>query len=235
MQALLALGRFFLPSLNLCGEGKGVDQEKPSEFFELLDLFARKLFVIMRALIAVKANEVRPLFKVRRQPAVVCEKINALGQWLPCGGGIKFSSGHIDGFAEHGSGSIGITSFGVIKALDEWAPYRGRNVIGGIERLFDRVCISDYDVGVLRSLIEVSCAARHNPLHAVTGSNRAHTEDFIASVAGKHRGALVLTSGNDSDRSHGDRRRFAMRAMSNKCDGHIQSMVAQERALRWES
>lgn len=100
-------------------QGECVRQEHLGEVLELADLLARQFFFAMCTLIAIKANQVRPLLQIGRQLSVRGEKVNALCKSLAGKGSVEFSRRDINRLAEHRRTGICVPMARVLKALNK--------------------------------------------------------------------------------------------------------------------
>lgn len=223
------------PCEDLCWEGESVNKEKASEFLQLFDFGSAEFFIVMRALISIEPDEVRPVPQIRGELPIVCKLVDAFSQRFPGGRLVKFAGGHINGLAEHRCGGVGMSACGVIKTLNEWTLYRGRNVRWSVKRLLLWVLTDDRSATGFGQRIEVACAGVHHPLGRVRWMMKAHAEDFVATIAGKRGSASVVACRHNGHRAKGHSSHTAVWAVSNESYRHIHSMDAQERALRWES
>lgn len=220
---------------HLCWKGESVNKEKASELLQLFDLGGAEFFIIMRALISIEADKVRPVPQIRGELAIVCKLIDAFSKRLPGGRLVKFAGGYVNGFAKHRCSGVGISACCVIKTLNEWTLYRGRNMRRSVKRLLLWVLTHDLGATGFGQGIEVARAGVHHPLGCVRWMKKAHAEDFVATIAGKRGSASVVACRHNGHRAKGHPSHTAVWAVSNESYRHIHSMDAQERALRWES
>lgn len=220
---------------HLCWKGEGVNKEKASELLQLFDFGSAEFFIVMRALISIEADEVRPVPQIRGELAIVCKLIDAFSKRFPGGRLIKFAGGHINGLAEHRCGGVGMSTCCVIKTLNEWTLYRGRNVRWSVKRLLLWVLTNDRGATGFGQGIEVTGAGVRHPLGRVRWMKKANAEDFVAAIAGKRGSASVVACRHNGHRAKGHPSDTAVWAVSNESYRHIHSMDAQERALRWGS
>jgi len=222
---------FGLPSVHLCRKGECVNQEKLREFLQLLDISTGKLIVIVSALVAIEADEVRPCLEISGQTAIRRQQVDTFGERLSGKRRIKFACRNIDGFSEHRRCCIGVLAPGIIQSLQERPGYCSRNAVWSTEDILFWVLGEDCEVKRHAYSVEVADHL-HNPLRVVGGMVEAHTRELPAPVASKSRNALSFLRAENSDRIHRDPGRVAVRTISYQRYRHDRSLGAPLGACR---
>lgn len=225
MVKLLGLCRRF--ALEYLGwKGECVDQEKFGEFFELFNFSCTELFVVVGTLISVKADEMRPLLQIRGELSGLCKQVNTLCQHLAGKRWIKIASGRVNGLAEHGSRSVGISAASIIEALQEGSPNRLGDTLRRQKTVRLGILSNNSGSRLLYPTIEIP-GESIQPLCVIGAVQKADAKNFAASITGERHGTFCVSYVSSCHGLHGNVGSAAVRAISNKGYGHIHSIGAQ--------
>lgn len=106
-----------LSSGDLSWKCERVGEKKLSKACELGDFFRAQLIVVMRSLIAIKPDQVRPLLQVIGQLPSLMKGINSWREVLSREAAIELSGGNVESLPIHGCRSVGMASGCVIRSL----------------------------------------------------------------------------------------------------------------------
>lgn|GEM_PF-3969504 len=208
-----------LSNCYLGGKSESVRQEKFGKARELRNLVIAEFIVIVRALIPIKSDEVRPLLQVVREPASFMQGVNSWSEILPSQVLIKLPCRQIECFAVHRSCGIRLSPRSIIRALQVSPLNRARNAVRSLYSFRARVNGRDHSPLVAALAVKLPMALG-NPCMGggpIPGSN-AH--QLVASVATENDCRISTSRGGSSDIAHPNRVSQAVRTRINEGGSH---------------
>lgn len=216
---------------NLGREGECVHQEQPGEFLKLFNLCCREFYVVMRTLVSVETDQVRPFLQISSNPSTTGKKVDALRQEFSCKRWIKFTCCRINSLSEHGGSCVCIAAPRVVEPLDKGSLNCRRDICWSFKGNLLRILSNNRRICPLEIVVKISWESIH-PARSIGRVEEADAANLAASIARKHCRAQRLSRGNIRNQLHGDVGGAAVRAISNKGYRHIHSIGARDWAAR---
>lgn len=215
-----SVGRSRFSGGDLGRQGKCVGEKELGEAGELGEFLISKLVLIVRSLIAIKTNEVRPLFKIVSEFSSFVQGINARREILAGKRAIQLSGRYINRLAIHRCCRIHVLSFSVICSLLKSTLDRNGYVVGHDGSMWSGINKKNFGVVIFGNLRNFT-ASVIQPVQVSTESPKAYADNVVASVALKNYGWTKFGHIRRANQSHADRVCQAVRTIANVGNSHV--------------
>lgn len=192
--------RLSLTYAHLCGQGKRVGKKEFSEQAQLFDLGGWQLFIVVRAIVAVQTNQMRPFLQVRGEFASGLKSVNARYERLASKRRIELTRCQIQRLPKHRCRSIAIPAQGVVSTLEKRAAHAIRDSSRTAGHVGFRIHLHHIAATGRKGIRKIT-----NPFHPlhITGACNNYAQNSVAAAAGKHDRPFFLSDAATRNRAHG--------------------------------